>query len=67
MEPGSARVEIRRVNATATISIDDVQVATGPMPAPIPCVVIIHVRHMSGVTQCELGSVEIRQIAVDRP
>jgi hypothetical protein len=66
-EPGSASVQIQRVNGIATISINGVQAVTGAMPALISNVAIFYVRYKSASTQYDFGSFEVRQIQLCRP
>jgi hypothetical protein len=66
-EPGTASVKIQRINGTASISIDDVPVVTGPMPALISNVVIFYVRFKNGATLYDFGSLEVRQVQICRP
>jgi hypothetical protein len=65
-EPGSARVKIQRVHGTASISIDDVEVVTGPLPAVISNIVIYYVRHQASATPYNFGSLEVRQVQLCR-
>lgn len=66
-EPGNAKVKIQRISGMASISIDDVQLVMGAMPALISNVVIFYVRHRTDTTPVEFGSLEIREIQICRP
>jgi hypothetical protein len=66
-EPGSAIVRIQRINGTAKVYVDNIEVATGAMPTLISSIVIYYVRHQNGAMQYTYGSFEVRSIELCRP
>jgi hypothetical protein len=67
IEPGNAMVKIQRVSGNATITIDNTEVLSGPMPDLISNVVIVFVRHSNGATQYTYGSFELRSLTICQP